>query len=137
MTIKELYSIYYLEQEIEEYKNKIQELREMAESVSANYSGMPSGGGNGNKIENAVVAIVTYEESLSKAIRSKIEKTKEIQEYINGIEDAQTRLIMFLRFVQHKPWSEVARKVGGHNTPSAVRMKAFRYIDESCAKCAR
>lgn len=134
MTLKELNSLIFLEQEIDEYKKKILELREMAESVTANYSGMPRAGGTGNKIENAVIAIISYQEMLDNAICEKVEQTKRIHEYIMGVEDAQTRQIMFLRFIQRKPWSEVARKIGGRNTASAVRNRIIRYI-ESCTKC--
>lgn len=131
MLLKELNSLFYIEQEIKEYKEKIVELREMAESISPNYSGMPRGGGGkpGAKVENAVVAIVSYTEMLDKAIQTKVEQSKKIHEYILGVPDAQTRQIMFLRFVQCKSWGEIARKIGGNNTANGVRMRAIRYID--------
>lgn len=129
MTLKELNSLYYIELEIAEYKKKIVELREMAESISPNYSGMPSGSGKANKIENAVCAIVSYQEMLDKAICEKVEQSEKIHAYILGVEDAQTRQIMFLRFIQRRPWSEIARMIGGNNSPSAVRMRAIRYVE--------
>lgn len=129
MKLSELNSLVYIEQEITEYKEKILELREMAESLTTTYSSMPKGGTNGKKLENAVVAIVSYQTMLDKAVCEKIEQSEKIHSYILGIEDAQTRQIMYLRFVQGKTWGEIARKIGGNNSPSAVRMRAIRYIE--------
>lgn len=130
MNLHELSQLYYIELEIKAYRDKIAELRELAESISPNYSGMPSGGSqNHSKVESAALSIVAYMEMLDKAIQEKVETSKRIHAYILDCPDAQTRQIMFLRFVQCKSWGEIARRIGGNNTASAVRMRAIRYID--------
>lgn len=130
MNLHELSQLYYIELEIKAYRDKISELRDLAEGVTPNYSGMPSGGSqNQGKVERAAVAIVSYMEMLDKAIQEKVEQSKRIHAFILDCPDAQTRQIMFLRFVQCKSWGEIARRIGGNNTASAVRMRAIRYID--------
>lgn len=130
MTLHELNQLYYIEQEIKAYREKIVELREMAESITPNYSGMPSGGSQSrSKVETGAVAIASYIDMLDKAVLEKAKQSERIHAYILECDDAQTRLIMFLRFVQRKSWGEIARRIGGNNTAGAVRMRAIRYID--------
>ena len=130
MTLHELSQLYYIEQEIKAYRDKIAELRELAESITPSYSGMPNGGSqNRSKVESAALSIVAYMEMLDKAIQEKVEMSKRIHAYILDCPDAQTRQIMFLRFVQCKSWGEIARRIGGNNTAGSVRMRAIRYID--------
>jgi len=130
MLLKELNSLFYIEQEIQIYENKIAELRARAESSTANYSGMPRGGGlPSSKVENGALDIVPYIEMLEKAKAERDHESKKIHEFILSVPDPQTRVIMVLRFIERKSWGDIARRIGGNNTPSAVRMRAIRYID--------
>lgn len=128
MTLKELYSLYYIEQEIEEYKLKLIELREMAESISPTYTGMPRGGGVSDKVGNGATAIVAYTEMLDKAIEARVEQSMKINEFILSVDDAQLRQIMYLRFIKRLSWQAVAMRVGGNNTADSVRKRCSRYL---------
>lgn len=131
MNLHDMNELRYIDMEIKGYKDKILELRAMAESMTANLSGMPHGGGNGgSKVERAAVAIVDYQKMIEDALCKRIEKSKKIHEYILGIDDAQTRQIAYLRFVQSKSWGEVAKEIGGYNAPSTVRSRIIRYIEK-------
>lgn len=55
---------------------------------------------------------------------------REIEEYINSIEDWQTRKMFKLRFIDGFSWIQVAHKVGG-NTADSCRMKIKRYLQNS------
>lgn len=137
MTLHELSQLHYIDLEIQAYKDKISELREIAESITPNYSGMPGGGSqNRSRVESAAVSIVSYMEMLDKAVQEKVEMSKRIHAYILDCQDSQTRLIMHLRFVKCKSWGEIARHIGGNNTASAVRMRAIRYIDNEKKRCS-
>lgn len=140
MTIKELYSLYYIEQEIKEYELKILELKEMATNITANYTGMTGGKNVSDKVGNAVTSIVHYTKLLEEAIQKDVEQSIKINAFILEIEDAQLRNIMYLRFVKRMSWQSIAIKIGGGNTASGVRMRCKRYIDnynkKSCAFCA-
>lgn len=128
MTLQELYSLSYIEQEIKDYKLKIIELRELAESITPKLTGMPSGGGSGDKVGEAATAIVMYTDMLEKAIQEKIEQSRRINEYILQIEDAQLRRIMYLRFIEGLTWRQIANRIGGGNTEDAVRKRCNRYV---------
>lgn len=47
---------------------------------------------------------------------------------IAGIDDVQTKRIIFLRFIKGLSWEQVAIKIGGGNTADGVRKRATRYI---------
>lgn len=132
MTFKELYSLYYIEEEIKEYKLKIAELREMAESITPTYTGLPSGSGQtSDKVGNGATSIVAYTEMLNKAIWQREEQARRINEYIIGIDDAQLRLIMYLRFIKRMSWQQVANRIGGGNTADGVRMRCNRFLRQN------
>lgn len=131
MTLQELYSLYYIEQEIKEYELKIVELREMASNITPSYTGMPSGSNVSDKVGKAATAIVEYTEMLDKAIQEKIEQSIKINAFILDIEDAQLRQIMFLRFIKRLSWQAVASRIGGGNTADGVRKRCNRYVRKS------
>lgn len=128
MTFQELYSLRYIEQEIADYKKKIIELRELAESMTPKLTGMPRGDGCGDKVGNAATEIVLYTEMLETAIKRDVEQSRKINEYIAQIDDVQLRRIMYLRFIEHKTWLQVANAIGGNNTEDSVRKRANRYV---------
>lgn len=128
MTIKELYSLFYIEQEIKEYELKIVELQEMATNISQSYSGMPSAGNISDKVGNAATAIVQYITMLENVIQQKIDQSIKIHSFILDIDDPQLRQIMFLRFVKCLSWQQVANRIGGGNTANGVRMRCNRYV---------
>lgn len=53
----------------------------------------------------------------------------EIFAWVESIEDSLLRQIIILRHVNGLGWRQVAREVGGGNTPSAVRMMHDRYFE--------
>lgn len=54
----------------------------------------------------------------------------EVEVYIDTIEDSRKRLIMRLRYVDNKEWSEVAKSLGPGNTADAVRMEITRFLEK-------
>lgn len=128
MTLQELYSVYYIKQEIEDFEKKIDELREIAEKITPSLTGMPRGGGVGDKVGENATAIAMYETLLQDAIIRRTEQEKKIFEYILKIDDAQLRRIMYLRFIELKTWQQIANKIGGHNTADGVRKRCNRYV---------
>lgn len=109
MTMKELYSLYYIEQEIEEYKEKISELQRLKKNKQ----------------------VTEYIKLLEKEIDKKTQKSLEINKYIIECEDPQLRLIMFLRFIKLKSWHYIAFKIGGGNTDDSVRKRCKRYVEKN------
>lgn len=131
MTLKELYSIPYLEKEIKDYQEKIQQLEEMALGCTTKFTGMPRGGGTGDKVGEAATAIAFYENLLLGAIVKKITTETEITKFIEGVDDAELRRIMHLRFIKQRTWQDVAMEVGGGNTEDGVRKRCNRFVKKS------
>lgn len=131
MTLRELYSIPYLKKEIADYRQKIRELEEMAESTTAKMTGMPSGGKISDKVGEGATAIAFYIDLLNEAIVKKLTTEMKITRYIEGIEDAELRRIMYLRFIKQKTWQDVAYEIGGGNTEDSVRKRCNRFVKKS------
>lgn len=130
MTLQELYSIPHIEREIEEYRQKIREVEEMAESTTAKITGMPSSGQISDKVGEGATAIAYYKYFLENAIAQKITTEIQIVKYIETVEDAEMRRILWLRFVMQKTWQEVADEIGGGNTEDGVRKRCSRYLNK-------
>lgn len=127
MTLRELYSIPYLDDEIADYEEEIRKNRERAEKITASLTGMPRTGGTGDKVSECAAAIAQYTIYLEKAIAEKVALQEEIHKYIDSVSDPVLRRIMYLRFIKQKPWKEVADDMGGYNTEDSVRKRVERY----------
>ncbi len=57
-------------------------------------------------------------------------KKSEIEHYVNGISDPQTREIFRLRFIKGLTWVQVAVRIGG-NTEDSCRKRVMRYFRNS------
>ena len=55
-------------------------------------------------------------------------KKREIENFIDNIEDSLTRRIFRLRFIEGFNWVKVAREVGGGNTADGVKKACYRYM---------
>jgi len=131
MTLKELYSIPYLQEEIKDYEDKIKEMEELAESITAKLTGMPHASGVRDKVGECATVIAYYTAFLKDAVAKKVAQEKEITQYIESVEDAVLRRIMYLRFVKQHKWQDVADAVGGDNTEDSVRKRVERYVTKS------
>lgn len=69
-----------------------------------------------------------YKEALEVKVAELMEMKRSAFEFVAGIQDSQTRQIVFLRFIKGLTWGQVALKVGGGNTSDGVRKRAVRYI---------
>ena len=53
---------------------------------------------------------------------------KRLISYIAGIDDALTQRIFELRYIEQCSWRQVSARIGGGNTPEAVRKRHTRYL---------
>jgi len=53
---------------------------------------------------------------------------KRLMSYIAKIDDALTRQIFSLRYIDQLSWSHVAQRIGGGNTAESVRKRHNRYL---------
>ena len=129
MTKKELSQLYYLNREIQRNKEKRDQLRCRATSMTSVLSGMPHAAGVSDK--TALAAEIAY---LDGIIDSQITQTfyeyNRLIAYINGIDDSLTRQVFELRFINRLGWQQIAFSIGGGNTASSVRHICERYLEK-------
>lgn len=128
ITIKDLSQLYYLNREIERDKRRLAELETAAQSCTAKITGMPSGGGAGDKIGRYAAEIADLREIISLNIHRCWYELSRLNRYIASIDDSLTRQIFTLRFVNGLPWQQVAWSIGGDNTADGVRKVVARYV---------
>ncbi len=51
-----------------------------------------------------------------------------LEKYITQIDDSLTRRIFVYRFINGMNWIQVARAIGGGNTPDSVKKRCQRYV---------
>ena len=136
MTLKELSQLYYLNKEIERDKQRLEDLKARACSLSgAGLSGMPGGGAlTGSSIDRYIAEIVDLEAIISAKLTQCLHERNRLERYIASIPDSLTRQIFTLRFIDGLTWLHVSHRVGGYNTADSVRMTCNRYIEKQNEK---
>ncbi len=114
MTKEKLRQLYYLNREI------INDTEELVELKIKARKGKNSG---------KETLIAEQERRLVEKIRRCKSLKKEINEFIDGIEDSLMRQIMYYRYAKGMSWRKVAFMTGGGNTENGVRMAATRFLN--------
>lgn len=161
MTVKELSRLYWLNREIELNQQQIENLRhewgraaskmtelrgkmEVGMLASPVISDMPKAPAAGNKVESAVVQVISCEETMKRTseaidrIEALISSRQErclaervrLEAYIDGIDDAFLRQVFTLRFVNGLTWGQVAASIGGGNKAESVRRACYRFLKQ-------
>lgn len=133
MTLKELSQVYYLNIEIKRNEEEIENLRNKAEKITASALGFSFSKNEQSKIERNVIEIADKQAETDCYIKRLQAEKKRILEYINAIDDSRLRLIFRMRFIDCKPWNEVAAAL--NNTEDCVKKSCYRYIKKSCPVC--
>lgn len=138
MNKKELSQLRYLNREIELLKEQIEKAEQ---DVEANMAADTVAGSNpvwpyqprSFRVEG--VAMPEYERrvqrlkrKLQRRLEELMEKREELEEYIDGIDDSQIRMILTLRYINGLSWQQVAEHIGGGNTADSVRMAHNRFL---------
>jgi len=132
MTIDELEQLRYLNTETAGYKDRLAELRAMAEGTTAGkISGLPHGFGVSDKVGSGAVRIVELELSITLSILKCEREYERLDNYIQGIEDSLMRQILTYRFIDGLSWLQVAMCIGCGNTGDGVRMACKRFIQSN------
>lgn len=98
MTMKELSQLHWLNLEIDRDKQRLAELEARATSPGGpNMSGMPGGGGAGSSVESDAIAIIELKEQIRGKLARAMAERDRITAYLDGVDDAQLRLIMHLQ----------------------------------------
>ena len=107
MTKKELSKYYYLSLEIKDLEDRIEILNETSVG-SSKITGMPIAHTNESPIERRVELIIRLKNKLEKRKCRALEEMDKIEQYLSTIEDIETRLIFYKRYLDFKSWEEIA-----------------------------
>lgn len=86
---------------------KLRELRSNAEKITPSYSQAPSSGGDGRKLENAMVRIMGAEDRLEKERKQYSEALEKALDLISSLESRSARYILFERYLNNKSWTQI------------------------------
>lgn len=130
MTKQELSQLYYLNREIEQIKQRIEELECIATSTTLNITGMPHVSGVTDKVGKYAAEIADLKELLELNLKKCFYELNRLNRYINTIDDPILRMVFTLRYINGLSWRQVAYSIGGNNTENAVKKMAYRYLDK-------
>lgn len=87
---------------------ELQNLRDNASRITPAYSLAPGGGGNGQRIENAMAKIVDAENLIQSDIELLVITLGEIRQMIATIDDPVLRLLLHKRYLCYQKWEQIA-----------------------------
>lgn len=128
MTRKDLSQLYYLQKEIRSDEQRLIALETRATNITANLSGMPSGGRLSDK--TAIGAEIADLKLIIQAKRDMcVAHYNQIMRYVAGIDDSMMRQIITLRNLDMLTWKQIAQRIGGGNTEDGLRMAYKRFVE--------
>ncbi len=130
MTKKELFQLYWLNREIEEEKRKLRELETASTSGTAKITGLPHVSGAHDKIGDMAILIAEQRDLIDLKVRQSVIEYNRLNRYIAGVEDAQMRMILSLRYVNGLSWQQVAFAIG-ETDEQYPRRKHNKFLQES------
>ncbi len=128
MTKSELSQLYFLNREIEEIQRRIEELEGLATGCTARITGMPHAPGINDKIGKYVAELADLKCLLDLNLKKCFYELNRLNRYIDTVEDARTRMILTLRYVNGLPWDQVAASMSSSLTGDSVRMEHNRFL---------
>lgn len=105
---RKLRSAFAIQKQIEANYVEIQNLRDNANRITPAYSLAPGGGGNGQRIENAMAKIVDMENIISSDMELLMMALSEIRALIATVDDPVLRLILHKRYLCYQKWEQIA-----------------------------
>ena len=99
MTLQELSQLYYLNREIEMDQRRLWELEGKALPHSPSLTGMPSGGGEQDKVGLYAAEIADLRGIIEAKHQQCLYERNRLERYIAGIEDSFLRQVFTYRFV--------------------------------------
>ena len=128
MTRKELSQLYYLQKEIRSDEQRLIDLETAATGITANLSGMPSGGRLSDK--TAIAAEIADLKGIIQAKRDMcVLHYNQIMRYVATVDDSMLRQVIMLRNLDMLTWKQIAQRIGGGNTEDGLRMAYKRFVE--------
>ncbi len=126
-TKKKLSQLYWLNREIAKEKRRLQELEAAENGCEQKITGLPHIGAG--DVEGNIATLIAEQKDLIKLMKQQsVIEYNRLNRYISGVEDAQMRMILSLRYVDGLSWNQVALHIGGDNTSDSVRKAHERFL---------
>lgn len=135
MTFEDLISVRNINIEIKKVQEEIQQLREQNFFKPNIFSDMPRGGTGKDMLVEYIEESKRLDDMLNYSLRKLQEKRAEIEEFICGIEDNETRLIVRLRCINNMDWMDIGEELGMERTTASK--KFYKYLDEQGIICKK
>lgn len=97
-----------IETRIRAKQNEIAKYREIATGISPNYDGLPRGGSQGSKIENAVLRIAELCEEIEAETAALVSCRRRAKCIIDSVPDPNQRDVLTYRYLNGYGWDTVA-----------------------------
>lgn len=105
---RKLRSAFAIQKQIKANYVEIQNLHDNANRITSAYSLAPGGGGNGQRIENAMAKIIDMENIISSDMELLMVALSEIRTLIATVDDPVLRLILHKRYLCSQKWEQIA-----------------------------
>ena len=90
--------------------------------------GMPRGSSTETAEDRYLEEKELLEDELNYALRRLQYERRKIERFINGIKDAEMRLIVRLRCINNMNWKDIGREIGQERT--TVSKKFYRFFED-------
>lgn len=128
MTFEDLISVHNINIEIKKVQEEIQQLREQNFFKPNIISDMPRGGTGKDLLVEYVEESKKLDDILNYSLRTLQKKRAEIEEFICGIKDNETRLIVRLRCINNMDWIDIGEELGMDRRTAS--RKFYSYLEK-------
>ena len=111
MDQKRMDHLRHINREIIQQKNRLQKLRALRQGRVRQAPGLPSLTPQDAQ-ERYAVQLRELEESAARHLEKCLEEAQALQDFIQGVEDSQTRQLLSLRYLACLTWQQVAFRMG-------------------------
>lgn len=110
---KYLQQIRFYDSRITTKLEELQHLKEMILQITPTLTGDNiSGGGNQDKLGDAVAKIIDLEAEINENINRYIAAKQEIGDVLDKLTDPEQFMVLHMRYVQYKTWEQIACEMG-------------------------
>ena len=123
MTAKEYLSqAFHIDQRISSKMSQVMRLREAATNCTATLTDMPRPDSpSRQQMADTICKIVDLEREINEDIDRLVDLKAEARRTINAVSDPDQQLILELRYLCYKPWSEIMTELG-YSEPTIYRL---------------
>lgn len=130
MTRPDLSRLHIFNRELEVDQERLASLKDAAQRVTPQLTGVPGGGGDGDKVGRLVGEITDLEREIAAKLVLIQEERRRICGYIATIEDPELRQVLYLRYVSGLSWREMAAALGGEESKYRKKHRNFMEIQK-------